>query len=181
MELIQKAWNNFTYFFRRKYRQIQNIIRWIPILWNQFDFDYRYAIDVFKFQLKNLADFMDSDKSRTLDASVRAQRIRTVIKLIDKVYDEEYACEYQDKLKEKYGNSKFDFIPTGDTTYNDFTNKEEKLYEMVKVWNTKYSEDELKQIAEDESKMFNESQLKQEKAHRLLWKMIEHNIRGWWD
>jgi hypothetical protein len=22
---------------------------------------------------------------------------------------------------------------------------------------------------------------KQKKAHRILWKYIEHNIQGWWD
>ena len=32
-----------------------------------------------------------------------------------------------------------------------------------------------------QSKLRKESRLKQERAHRLLWAFIEHNIRHWWD
>ena len=48
---LENMWNSITYWFRRKYRQIKNVINWIPVVWNQFDFDYRYSLDVFKHQL----------------------------------------------------------------------------------------------------------------------------------
>ena len=34
---------------------------------------------------------------------------------------------------------------------------------------------------ENKDKWFKESQAKQERAHKLLWKLIEFYIRGWWD
>ena len=100
---LNDIWGNITYWPRRKWRQIKNVINWIPIVWNQFDFDYRYSLEVFKYQLLKQASFMDSDKAMTKDSKIDAQKIRMICRLMDKVYDEEYGCEYQQKLKEAYG------------------------------------------------------------------------------
>jgi hypothetical protein len=91
---------------------------------------------------------------------------------MNKVYDEEYALEYQDKMKELYGEDILDieFVPYEDNP---------KEYYSIKH---KYSGwDNEKEIEEMQSKLFLESHEKQEKAHRILWAMIEHRIRYWWD
>ena len=166
--------NRFTYFFKRKYNQICRVIDFLPIIWNGFDFDYRYSLDVFKKQLERQAKFMESDKSHLMGSKQRASQIRTAIKLMDKVYDEEYGCEYQDKLKELYGEDvlEWKFTETEDLY------KGEKMFQIG--W--KYEDwDNASEIEETKDKLFKESQLKQEKAHKLLWKYIEHNIRHWWD
>ena len=167
------------YFFRRKWWQIKNVFRWLPVIWNQFDFDYHYALDVFKFQLEKTATFMERDEAMTVGAKDRAKRIRIVLDLMKKVYDEDYALEYQDKLEEKYGKEYFDiqFIELEDT-------KEKEggpYFEMKKGYELNLPEEGSKKIEEEEHKLFLESREKQEKAHKLLWKLIEHNIRGWWD
>ncbi len=163
------------YWIKRKIWQIKNIVRWVPKIWNQFDFDYRYSIEVFKFQLQKQADYMDSDRAMTVESKQNAQRIRMVIRLMDKVYDEEYGCEYQDKLKEKYGEDVLDW---------DFFEIEDKSSYSTLKW--RYETDEKykevrDQIEEDKDRWFKESYEKQKRAHSLLWKLIEHNIRGWWD
>lgn len=135
----------------RFFWRIKNLIKWFPIIWNLFDWDYVYALEVFKFQLKNLADFLDSDKAYTEKARYNAQRIRTVIRLMDKVYNEEYGMEYMGVLDEKYG-FKRGFSDNVSDEYN-----------------------------KDMKKLMQESNAKQEKAHKLLWKLIEKDIRGWWD
>lgn len=162
------------YFFKRKYRQVKNIIRWIPVLWNQFDFDYNYAIDVFKFKLLNIADFLESDKASCVGAKDRASRIRMIVRLMEKVYNEDYATEYQDKLKEIYGKEVFesDFV---DTEHGDGSSFLKYKYELTE------SEEKIKEINDVKYKLFKESQVKQERAHKLLWKLVEHNIRHWWD
>jgi polysaccharide pyruvyl transferase WcaK-like protein len=90
---------------------------------------------------------------------------------MDKVHDEEYSCEYQDKIKELYGEDALDweFVDTGkgdNSTYMKY--KYEK-------WN---NADEIKEV---ERKLFKEAQEKQKRAHKLLWDFIEHNIQSWWD
>lgn len=159
------------YWIKRKIWQIKNIIKWIPVLWEQYDFDYKYAIDVFKFQLSKTADLLESDRAWTDSAKINAQRIRTIIKLMDKVYDEEYGCEYQQKLEDKYGKEIFDFVFIPCPDKEGFSQLKQN-YEFLP---------NAEEIEKDKNGMFNESQLKQEKAHRILWKMVEKDIQRFWD
>ena len=161
------------YFFKRKYRQIKNVIKWLPVIWKQYDFDYHYSLEVFKFQLLKQADFMESDKSYGVNSYIDAQKIRMVVRLMEKVYNEDYACEYQDKIKQKYGEDVLDFHLIEDD------NQRRLLYYKYE-YDEKYQE-QSDQIRDDYNKLFKQSQYKQERAHKLLWKLIEFYIRRWWD
>ena len=94
MLLIMRIWIEIKYWFRRKFWQIRNIIHWIPILWNQYDFDYIYAIKVFRFQLLKMAKFLDSDNACTISSRDKSKDIKKVIELMDKIYDDKYHEEY---------------------------------------------------------------------------------------
>jgi len=159
------------YWFKRKYRQIKNVFRWLPIIWKQYDFDYRYSLEVFKFQLQKQAEFLESDRAVTLCAKDKAKRIRTILKLMDKVYEDDYACEYQKILKEMYGNNVLDwrFEDTGRGDGSSYLRHE---YEK---W------DNAEEISQTKDELFKMSHEKQKRAHKLLWDLIEHNIQGWWD
>jgi len=143
----------------------------LPMIWKGYDYDYRYAIELFQYQLERTADFMESDRVLTVDADIRARRIRTAVELLQKVYDEEYGCEYQDKLKEMYGENVLDwsFEDTGD---GDGSSYLRYRYEM---W------DNAEEVQRMMNKLFLESQAKQKRAEELVWKFISHNIRYWWD
>ena len=166
---------DINYWPRRKWRQIKNVICWIPVVWKQFDFDYQYSLDVFKHQLLKQAKYMESDKAYGVNSHIDAQKIRMVVRLMDKVYNEEYACEYQQKLKDTYSEDVdewvFEEIPDR-PGFNSIKSRYEvdEKYESLR--------DEIK---ENSKKWFKESQEKQERAHKLLWKLIEFYIRGWWD
>jgi hypothetical protein len=157
------------YWFRRKYRQIQRVIDFLPMIWNGFDFDYQYSIDLFKKQLERTADYLDSNRSYSMDAKQRASRIRTAIRLMDKVYEEDYSHEYRDKLEQLYGKDvlQWNTISAGQDKY-------QLKYEYEK-W------DNADEINEMRVKLFKESNEKQKRAHKLLWRYIEHNIQYWWD
>ena len=143
----------------------------LPMIWKGYDYDYRYAIELFQYQLERTADFMESDRALTVDADIRARRIRTAVELLQKVYDEQYGCEYQDKLKEMYGENVLDwsFEDTGD---GDGSSYLRYRYEM---W------DNAEEVQRMMNKLFLESQAKQKRAEELVWKFISHNIRYWWD
>ena len=157
---------------RSFFKKIKRIIKWIPTLWNMYDFDYIYAINVFKLQLSSLADLMESDKAFAVDSKLRAGKIRTAIRLMDKVYSEEYSMEYMDEIQKIYGKSSMDFIKKdGD---ND-------LYTLTTTYEKDYSEEEIKKIEEHRRELMFKSKQKQKRAHKLLWDFIEHNIQSWWD
>ena len=174
MSKLKEILIDINYWPRRKWRQIKNVIGWIPVVWKQFDFDYHYSLEVFKHQLLKQAKLMESDKAYSVDSNIQAQKIRMVVRLMDKVYNEEYACEYQQKLKDKYGEDVDEMV------FEEIPDKPE--YSSMK-W--KYEVDEKyvelrDEIKENSKKWFKESQDKQERAHKLLWKLIEFYIRGWW-
>ncbi len=79
------SYTNISYFFKRKYRQIERVIDFLPIIWKGFDFDYRYSLELFQKQLERQAKFFESGKAYTSDAKNTASRIRTAIELIDKI------------------------------------------------------------------------------------------------
>ena len=164
------------YWVKRKIRQIKRVIDFLPLIWNGFDFDYKYALDLFKKQLGRMADMMESDRAMTLEAKTNAQKIRTAIRLMDKVYDEEYGMEYMTQIDKLYGTTHYDFVET------DKLDKFGEPHYVMKLWNENaVDEEHQKEIDEVRKQMMKLSKQKQNRAYKLLWDFIEHNIQRWWD
>ena len=163
--------HNITYFFKRKYNQICRVIDFLPIIWNGFDFDYLYATELFKHQLKRQVKFMESDKARTMNAKQTASKIQTAIDLMQKVEDEDYGCKYQDQMRELFGEKVLDW-EFREIEDNDGYSSLHFAYEKS---------DNVGEVKETQTRLFLESVEKQKRAHRILWKFIEHNIQNWWD
>jgi hypothetical protein len=77
---------------RTWYKRIKNIIRWIPILWKDRDWDYWYTFEILKVKLK-----FQSEHFRKYGYHVSserdAQKMELCIRLIDKVQNEYYLDE----------------------------------------------------------------------------------------
>jgi hypothetical protein len=178
------------YWFKRKYRQIKRVLDYLPIIWKGYDFDYRYATELFAHQLGRIADFLESDKAHTLSSGDNAKRIRTTLKLMKLVSDEEYAMEYFDyevvknyfvqcEDDEGYSTMETDYISE---RYDEFFKKYPLIYKRVldgegpfKLWEGKTTFEDKRRIA------MNVAHLNQERARKALHKMIERNIQSWWD
>jgi hypothetical protein len=159
---------DIKYFFKRKYQQVERVIDFLPIIWNGFDFDYSYSIELFKKQLERQAKLFESGKSYSARAKQDASRIRTAIRLMDKVYNGDYELEWVDKLKEEYGSDilDFKFEDTGEGNGTSYL---------------KYKYEDLNMRSKMKKELIKESREKQKQAHKLLWDFIEHNIQYWWD
>lgn len=151
------------------FRKLKRVWQFLPQIWRGYDFDYQYSIDLFKYQLERTADFMESDKAMTVDADIRAKRIRTAIKLLNKVYDEDYGREYQTKMAELYGTSILDFW------FEDTGNDSSYLRQ---AWEFRDDVYDVKKVFDN---LFKESQEKQNRAEKLVWEFISHNIKDWRD
>lgn len=157
------------YFIKRKIWQIKRVLKWLPLIWNTYDFDYSYSTNVFKFQLERQAEYLESEDANTLSAKTNARKIRTALTLMDKVYEDCYEMQWVEKTEEKYGeNALYLHHPFSDG--HEFDIKYEYEY-----W------ENAEQVKQDLSKWREESKVKQERAHKLLWEFIAHNIRYWWD
>ena len=163
------------YWFKRKWRQIKRVADFLPIIWKGYDWDYRYAVELFQHQLKRSANEIEKNGMHVGNHNT-ASRIRTAVELMEKVYDEEYQFEYINKIEEKYGKSSFDFQETGDLDKNG-----DPYYEAVEKFEEDYTQEELAIIEEEKNEAMWAARAKQKKAHRILWQYIEHNIQHWWD
>ena len=84
------------WWFKRKIRQIQRVIDFLPMIWRGNDWDYLYSLDLFQKQLERTATYLESDKAVTQNAKIQAQKIRTALRLMDIVYDDTYITEFLD-------------------------------------------------------------------------------------
>lgn len=151
------------------FKRVKRIIRYTPVLWNSYDFDYSYAINLFKMKLEDIADLMESDKAWSVDSKHNASRIRMILRLMDKVYNEEYATYYQVQLERLYGPTVLDF------KFKELTNNTTELIWEYETWQ---NAEEVRVVQQNLSNICYQ---KQKRAHKLLWKLIEHNIQHWWD
>jgi hypothetical protein len=152
------------------FKQLKRSLGYFKASWDGYDWDYNYSINMFKYSLTRLQKHIDSNGHFT-ESKQSARRLKTIIDLMEKVYNEEYTFEYQDKMKALYGEDVLDwyFESTG---YGDGTSFLKYEYEK---WG---HADEVKKSHDE---LFKVSLKKQERAHKLLWKLVEHNIRKMWD
>jgi hypothetical protein len=170
--MIQKI----KYWFRRKWSQIKRVVDFLPLIWKGYDWDYHYAIELFQHQLKRIADHIGSDKAYALENKQTASRIRTAVKLMQKVYDEEYGMKYVDHIEKLYGETKYEFVELEEKDKNG-----DPYYKMVHSNKLAVDEEHQKEIDEVRHQMFLAAKDKQKHAHKILWDFVEHNIQNWWD
>ena len=102
--------------------------------------------------------------------------IDSIQHIISICYDEEYAFEYIKQMEEKYGKSSFEFEELDSLDENG-----DPYYTMVEKWEEDYTESDIKLIDDEKNTLMWESRAKQARAHKILWRYIEHNIQSWWD
>lgn len=166
---------------KRIVARVKNVVKWTYFGARVYDFDYRYAIEAFVLQLEAMADFMESDRAYTVEAKKHAQEIRQAIEELKRVYDDEYALAYFDKLEDKWGSWKFEFVPTEQTFHNPISGKEEETYTMEKRFLRPMSDEQLAEYEREQKQWMEECRAEQERREDEIWQRIRHQIRGWWD
>ena len=163
------------YKVKQFFKRIYNLYRWFPIIWKDQDWDDFYIFEILKFKLKNQAEYI-SGKDRYVGAKRDAEIMMLCVRLIEKVQDEYYGCEYID-----YQDSEFKFIDSKEYP-GSYEMEIEELSEHFDDYFKKYPLI-AKQVDEKDKwkKAFRIAHINQERAHKLLFKILEQNIRRWWD
>jgi len=164
------------YRIKQFFRNIHNLIRWFPIIWKDRDWDHHFIFEILKFKLKNQAEYI-SKRGNHLSAKRDAEIMMTCIRLIEKIQDEYYASEYFEYYKsylefKKLENSELFEITETVTSeaLEDYFKKYPLIYRLVPDLKAPKS-----RIA------FQMAKINQERAYKLLFKILEENIQRWWD
>jgi hypothetical protein len=159
------------------FKGINNLIRWFPIIWKDKDWDDHFIFEILKFKLKNQAKYIDKHGNH-LSAKRDAEIMMLCVRLIEKVQDEYYGCEYLN-----YQDSELIFIDS-----ENYPN----MYEMITFEKSEHYDEYFKkypliyrmipdlQISKGKI-AFQIAKINEERAHKLLFKILEQNIRRWWD
>jgi hypothetical protein len=164
---MKMFWSNIKWFFN----QLSRSLAYFKHSWGGYDWDYSYSIGMFQYSLERLADKLDSDAAYGTDAKNRASRCRMIAKLMKRVNGDYYAMKYVEVLENMYGKCEMVTKDLDDGRY------ELVGWKWEKAVNDKHN-DAINDLSRELMKWGEE---KQKRAEVLLWKLVAHNIKYFWD
>ena len=180
-------WEHDGRYYHKYFKQgVKNIWYWFPIIWKDRHWDSHYIFEILKHKLKAQANYIGSNDRHTR-AQQDARRMRLCIKLMQKIQDDDYAMEYMDYHKDRIWFTDCEDRPDLSLMnseqvwekFDDYFKKYPLIYKRVMngegVFSRKGREDDKQIIA------MNIAHINQDRAHRLLFKVMEENILKWWD
>lgn len=163
------------YKIKQFFKRIYNLIRWAPIIWKDEDWDDFYIFEILKFKLKNQAEYIGYH-DRHMSAKRDAEIMMLCVCLIEKVQDEYYGKEYLE-----YSESEMKFTPS-ETHPGHYEMEFVELSEHYEDYFKKYPRIYKQSIGKDKHETaYRIAKTNEERAHKLLFKILEENIRRWWD
>ena len=165
---------------------VKNIIYWFPIIWKDRNWDSHYIFEIMKHKLSAQANYIGTSDRHTR-AQQDARRMKLCVKLMQKIQDEDYTMEYMDYHKDRVWFTDCEDRPDSSLMnseqiwekFDDYFKKYPLIYKRVMngdgVFNLEGREDDKHVIA------MNIAHLNHDRARKLLFKIMEENIEGWWD
>jgi hypothetical protein len=180
-------WEHDGRFYHKYLKEgIKNIIYWLPIIWKDRHWDSHYIFEIMKHKLKAQAKYI-GDRDFHTRAQQDARRMRLCVKLMQKIQDDDYAMEYMDYHKDRIWFTDCEDRPDSSLMnseqvwekFDDYFKKYPLIYKRVMngegAFKREGREDDKQIIA------MNIAYINQNRAHKLLFKIMEENILGWWD
>ena len=171
------------YKIKQFFKRIYNLYRWFPIIWKDQDWDDHFIFEILKFKLKNQAEYIGK-RGIHVSAERDAEIMMTCVRLIEKIQDEYYGTEYfnyhKSELKfidsESHPGSYEMDIEEISENFDEYFKKYPRIYKQtINTERPPFRKDGKLGIA------INIAHINEERAHKLLFKILEQNIRRWWD
>jgi len=170
--------NNITYPFRDFYRRVKNVLRWLPTIWKDRDWDNSYITEILIKKLELTRDFYLSGKAYSVEAEKVANEIQEAIDRLHMTHDswEFYEAPAMEELEQKWGLTAFNFEP-----YEYDENGEVLTYEMKSKTEKVNTEEEEEQYRIEFGKALDTARKQYKKDKKDAYKFIAKNIDKWWD
>lgn len=180
------AWSRNTLFSKLHWRiryfltGVKNIFRWIPTLYKDRDWDSWYIYNILQKKIEyQRKEIINANRHTQIDGDNRDMTI--ALNLLERVKEDYYSTEYLD-----YDERKYEFIEVEDNP---------NLKEIVKTVLSENYDEFLKKYQSSVRKVLKEkgddlekdvlchyvARHNQEKARKLLFKLLEQKIERWWD
>lgn len=152
------------------YHSFKNIIRWIPILWKDRDWDWHFLLIIIQFKLKRMEKY-HRKHGTSLNANKYADDMRKVHLAIGRILNETRYCELDYKHhEEKYGELQ---MLDGEKT---------KYGTTIKFWYSKVNtEEEYEEASKAARKIYERADYLKKQDFDFIFKEMRKHIRDWWD
>ena len=177
--LSARIWRNLHWRIRYFIGGCKNIIRWIPTLYKDKDWDDWYIFTILQKKIEfQRKEIIYANRHTQVDRDNRDMTI--VLNLIERVKEEHYGTEYHN-----YEESKFRFEPVEGR--EDLSSLEiDVLSERYDEFLKKYPSSVRKVLKEkpDLNKKdlcYYVSKHNERKSHDLLFRILKERMRWWWD
>ena len=179
-----KRWWRFEapYLFRNFKYGVKNLIRWFPIIWRDRDWDQFFIWCLLEKKLRHQSSYIGRH-DRHMGSSRDARNMLICANLIKKINDEYYTSEYMDFCNTSFYTTPCD-SPKGSRQleiklnwekFDDYFEKYPRIYNQV-INDPNFKKNDNKQSIAMEIGNINHR-----RAKKLLFKIMESEIDGWWD
>lgn len=154
--------------FKRLIRKIRKLIYWLPVIWNDRDFDQYYIYEILRHKLISMRNFFENN-AHTLYSKERAKEMDLCIKILNRLIADEYHINAHYFHDKKWGKLEIDFIPYNDKYDEMISNRE----------NIKSEKDKDQELKEFLKCCHHEDYLRRQDIEYLC-KILSKKIFTWW-
>jgi hypothetical protein len=183
------SWWEFEgrYYPKQFYIGIKNLIKWFPTIWRDRDYDPSYIYDIISKKLE-----FQSKGIGSRDILVSSQRnseiMKTCINLIKRINDDFYGSEYIDYYENDIwfedinGNDELFYLKSNiiSEKLDDYFNRYPLIYKRVLNGEGPFQPNCEVEMGNKELIAMNISHINQNRARKLLFKILESQIERWW-
>jgi hypothetical protein len=191
-----RLWWKFEgrYYHKDFIEGVKNLWKWFPVIWKDRDWDTFFIYEIIRVKLNNQANYIGYH-----DRHTRAKRDSELMKLsarlIERCQNEFYDLEYmdyhksdynwldvtdKDNIPEKYKGSKRLEIELVSENFDDYFKKYPIQYKKVLSGEVNRF---ISELGEKDKKIIamEIAHENQDRCRKLLFKIMEKHIEGWWD
>ena len=192
LRFIPSWWYHEGRYYHKVFKTgVKNLLYWFPVIWKDRNWDSNYIFEIMIHKLKAQSKYIGERDIHTR-AKRDAEIMMTCVRLMKLVQEETYSHEYSDYHKTKHFFEELDEKRNGEKLYEWKSNElSERFDEYFKKYPRQYKKavsGELKRFRRDEKESENKriyameiAHENQERCQRLLFKLLDENIRKWWD
>lgn len=156
--------------------RIVKIIQWVPVLWNDWDWEGTHILKILDYKLSRVQRVMNNDpyhideKTRKLSGPMYAKNIQEARNCIARILEDDYCKQEKKEHNKKFGKSRMLFTKE----VGQYDKEGKPLTYKIKFTNDSAAsrKDNLRiYILEEERK---------KQDMQKLFKILEENINCWW-
>lgn len=122
------VWSNIGYFFNNIRCNIEsffcgvsNIVKFMPIIYKDRDYDWTYLTELMRFKIDNMRKF-HATSAHYIGTEHNVKRLRVIAECLNRIANKDYSFEHYDKLEKKYGDKLWNNDNRGDAINKEINN-----------------------------------------------------------